>query len=259
MVSLKRRFLDSCGYPVLAALKVPKLLQWLMETHHVRHCLSRVSAGEGVRFGASAIVRNPTGDTDRIRLGRHTVVEGELAVCEYGGRIEIGEYSYVGRGTHVWSGESVKIGRYVLLAHNVNITDTNTHQLSALERAEHFLRTDVHGQPFLKGSIKTGPVEISDHAWLNFGVGVLRGVKIGEGAIIGACSVVTKDVPPYTLAVGNPARVIRKLSRDVDLAGRLREAEEAGAQAGLSRQPRNARILAVPETQEQLRVRANTK
>jgi len=235
MVSFKRRCLDSCVYPVLTALKVPKLLQWLMDTHQARYCLSRVAAAEGVRFSPSAIVRNPIGDNDRIRLGRHTLVEGELAVCEYGGRIEIGEHSYVGRGAHVWSGESVKIGSYVLLAHNVNVTDTNTHQLSALERAEHFLRTDVHGQPFLKGSIKTGPVEISDHAWLNFGVAVLRGVNIGEGAIIGACSVVTKHVPPYTLAVGNPARVVREIPRDIDLAGRLRIAEEAGARAGLSR------------------------
>jgi acetyltransferase-like isoleucine patch superfamily enzyme len=237
MMSSKRHFLNSCVYPVLAALEVPKLLQWLMETHHARLCLSRVAAAEGVRFSASAVVRNPTGDAGRIRIGRHALVEGDLAVCEYGGHIEIGEYSYVGVSTHVWSGDSVKIGRYVLLAQNVHVTDTNVHQLSALERAEHFLRTDVHGQPYLKGSIKTGPVEIGDHAWLNFGVGVLRGVKIGEGAIIGACSLVTKDVPSYTLAVGNPARVIREVPRDRDLTARLKLAEEAGAQAGLSRQP----------------------
>jgi acetyltransferase-like isoleucine patch superfamily enzyme len=229
----KRRFLDSYVYPVLAALEVPTLLQWLMETHRARLCLSRVAAADGARFSASGVVRNPTGDTGRIRLGRHVLVEGELAVHEYGGRIEIGEYSYVGVSTRVWSGESVKIGRYVLLAHNVHVTDTNVHQLSALERAEHVIRTDVHGQPFLKGSIKTGPIEIGDHAWLNFGVGVLRGVKIGEGAIIGACSLVTRDVPPYTLAVGHPAYVIRELPRDRDLAGRLKLAEEAGAQAGL--------------------------
>jgi acetyltransferase-like isoleucine patch superfamily enzyme len=47
--------------------------------------------------------------------------------------------------------------------------------------------------------------------------------------------VVTKDVPPYTLAVGNPARVVREIPRDIDLAGRLRIAEEAGPRAGLSR------------------------
>jgi acetyltransferase-like isoleucine patch superfamily enzyme len=253
MVPWKRRFLDSSVYPVLAAAKVPELLQWLIETHQERHCLSRVAAAEGVRFSARAVVRNPTGDPGRIRLGRHALVEGELAVCEYGGSIEIGEYSYVGMGTHVWSGESVKVGRYVLLAHNVNITDTNTHQLSALERAEHFLRTDVHGQPFLKGSIKTGPVEIGDHAWLNFSVAVLRGVTIGEGAIIGACSLVTKNIPPYTLAVGNPARPIRELPRDLNLTERLRLAEEAGAQAGLSHQPRNARIRSAAGAQEQPR------
>jgi acetyltransferase-like isoleucine patch superfamily enzyme len=156
-------------------------------------------------------------------------------VLDYGGRIEIGEYTYVGTGTRVWSDESVKIGRYVLIAHNVTITDTTAHELSALERAECFLRTEIHGGPFRKVSIKTAPVEIGDHAWLNFDVGVLSGVKIGEGAIIGACSLVTKDVPPYTIAVGNPARVVREVPRDLDLEKRVKLAEEVSPQAWLSR------------------------
>src|SRR5262245_19298375 len=234
MVFSKRRLLASCIYPVLSALELPKLLLWLLDTHRIRRSFSGVMAAEGVNIRASAMVHNPTGDPGRIRLGRHVLVEGDLLVHDYGGRIEIGEYSYVGTNTRVFSGELVKIGRYVLIAHNVTITDTNAHELSALERAQFFLRTEVHRRSFLKTSIKTAPIEIGDHAWLNFDVGVLRGVKIGEGAIIGACSLVTKDVPPYTLAVGNPARVIRELPRDLDLAGRLKLAEEAGAPAGLS-------------------------
>jgi galactoside O-acetyltransferase len=47
--------------------------------------------------------------------------------------------------------------------------------------------------------------------WIGFNVSVLKGVTIEEGAVIGACSVVTRDIPPYALAVGNPARVIRTL------------------------------------------------
>jgi acetyltransferase-like isoleucine patch superfamily enzyme len=206
---------------VLAALELPKLLLWLLDTYRIHRCLSCVTAAEGVRFRSSAMVHNPTGDAGRVRLGRHALIEGELLVHHYGGRIEIGEYSYVGTNTRIFSGELVRIGRYVQISHNVTITDTNAHELSALQRAESFLRTEVHGQPFLKTSIKTAPIEIGDHAWLNFDVGVLRGVTTGEGAIIGAYSLVTKDVPPYTLAVGNPVRVIREIPRDLDLAGRL--------------------------------------
>ena len=55
------------------------------------------------------------------------------------------------------------------------------------------------------------PITIEDKVWIGFGVNILKGVTIGEGAVIGACSVVTKDIPPYAVAVGNPARVVRNL------------------------------------------------
>ena len=79
------------------------------------------------------------------------------------------------------------------------------------ERAEHYQRTVIERKPFEKGSIKTAPVIIGDHAWINFNVAILKGVTIGEGAVIGAGSVVTKDGPPYVLCAGNPAHVIRPL------------------------------------------------
>ena len=55
------------------------------------------------------------------------------------------------------------------------------------------------------------PVTIADKVWIGFNVSVLKGVTIEEGAVVGACSVVTRDIPAYSLAAGNPARVIRTL------------------------------------------------
>jgi galactoside O-acetyltransferase len=55
------------------------------------------------------------------------------------------------------------------------------------------------------------PIIIEDKVWIGFDVSVLKGVTIGERAVIGACSVVTKDIPPYTVAVGNPARAVKNL------------------------------------------------
>ncbi|MBK9292954.1 MAG: hypothetical protein IPM57_00660 [Oligoflexia bacterium] len=86
--------------------------------------------------------------------------------------------------------------------------------MDAIERKEHYIRTCVNKKPFEKGSIKTAPVIIEDHAWINFGVGILKGVKIGEGAIVGAMSLVTKDVPPYTLVAGNPAQIIKNIAKN---------------------------------------------
>ncbi|MBV8923397.1 DapH/DapD/GlmU-related protein, partial [Bradyrhizobium sp.] len=55
------------------------------------------------------------------------------------------------------------------------------------------------------------PVVIADKVWIGFNASILKGVTIGEGAVVGACSVVTRDVPPFAVVAGNPARVIRTL------------------------------------------------
>lgn len=194
----------------LRGLKLGPILTLVLSDYRHRQGLSRVMAKEGVKFGPESRVNNLQ-SPDQIHIGKNTLIDGELLVHDYGGKISIGEYTYVGLGARVWSGEEVKIGNHVFLAHNVNITDTNSHQFDAQERKEHFIRTCINHEPFQKGSILTAPVEIHDHAWINFGAAILKGVKIGEGAVVGAMSLVTKDVPPYTLVAGNPARTIRSL------------------------------------------------
>ncbi|MGC8751800.1 DapH/DapD/GlmU-related protein, partial [Hydrotalea sp.] len=57
--------------------------------------------------------------------------------------------------------------------------------------------------------VKSSPIKIADKAWIGFNVIILKGVTIGEGAIVGAGSVVTKDVPPYAVVAGNPAKIIK--------------------------------------------------
>ena len=197
----------------LRVARVPEVLNWALAKHAHERSLHAVIAGAGVRFGPTARVINP-GAPARITVGANTLVDGELLVHDYGGTIAIGESSYVGAGTRVWSGDALRIGDHVFIAHNVTITDTNAHQVDAEERAEHYQRTVVEARPFEKGSIETALVMIGSHAWINFNVAILKGVTIGEGAIIGAGSVVTKDVPPYVLCAGNPARVIRPLRPD---------------------------------------------
>lgn len=59
--------------------------------------------------------------------------------------------------------------------------------------------------------VKTAPIHINEKVWIGMNAIILKGVTIGEGAIVGAGSVVTKDVPPWTVVAGNPARVVKKL------------------------------------------------
>lgn len=165
----------------------------------------------GAKFTSSAIVSNMQSIKEKIQVGRGTVVDGELLIFNYGGRIEIGANCYVGRGTKIWSGESVVIGDNVLISHNVSISDTSAHEFDHIERAERYQQLLATGHPNDKGSIQTAPIIIEDFVWINLNAIILKGVKIGRGAIVAAGSVVTKDVQPFTLVGGNPAKFIKDL------------------------------------------------
>lgn len=130
-----------------------------------------------------------------------------------GGRIEIGEWGYLGENSRIWSAASVKIGDRVLISHAVNIIDSLTHPINARERHKQFRAIATSGHP-AQVNLDGRPVVIEDDVWIAVGAIVLRGVTIGQGAIIGAGAVVSNDVPAYTVVGGNPARVIRELRED---------------------------------------------
>ncbi|MFG3591844.1 acyltransferase [Bradyrhizobium sp. RDI18] len=96
----------------------------------------------------------------------------------------------------------------------ITIVDHDSHSVDWIDRRNDVREWSAGRKDWKK--IAHAPVVVSNRAWIGFNVSVLKGVTIGEGAAIGACSVVTRDIPPYTLAAGNPARVIRTLSSPPD-------------------------------------------
>jgi lipopolysaccharide O-acetyltransferase len=120
-------------------------------------------------------------------------------VClEIGKNVEVNDY------VHIGAIRSVKIGNNVLIASKVFIADHN-HGYYGFQ--------DRHDSPMsLPNSreISCSPVFIDDNVWIGEFVSVLPGVSIGKGTIIGTMSVVTKSIPPYCIAVGSPAKVVKK-------------------------------------------------
>ncbi len=111
------------------------------------------------------------------------------------GKIEIGHGAYINRYTMLDAHEGIHIGRDVMIGPHCYITDGN-HGLAP--------GASVKSQPMV-----ARPVTIEDEAWLGAHVTVLAGVRIGRGAVIGAGSVVTRDVPADSIAYGSPATVHR--------------------------------------------------
>jgi acetyltransferase-like isoleucine patch superfamily enzyme len=161
----------------------------------------------------TAVVNNIRKQRQAIRVGANTHLKGELLTFAHGGEIAIGEYCYVGEQSHIWSAVRITVGDRVLISHNVNIFDSLTHPVSPVQRHQHYRQIITGGHPS-QIDLKEAPVRIGNDVWIGCLSIVLKGVTIGEGAIVGAGSVVSIDVPPFTIVAGNPARVVRELGPD---------------------------------------------
>lgn len=167
--------------------------------------------GAGTKVARSARIRNILGDCEAISAGKNCYLAGELLVFAHGGKIRMGDWCYVGEGSRIWSSSLVELGDRVLVSNDCFIVDSQTHPLNAKQRHDQFVQIMRLGHP-THISLGERPVRIGSDVLLGAKAIVLRGVSIGQGAIVGAGSVLTKDVPEWTIVAGNPARVIRELT-----------------------------------------------
>jgi acetyltransferase-like isoleucine patch superfamily enzyme len=165
-----------------------------------------------VIYDTARIVNNLQ-EPNAIEVGAFTHIKGELLTFGHGGKIRIGEFCFVGEQSRIWSAKNISIGNRVLISHNVNIFDNATHPISANARHEQFKQIITVGQPKTI-DLSESPIVICDDVLIGCMSIILSGVTIGEGAIIGAGSVITKNVSAWTIVAGNPARVIREIPED---------------------------------------------
>ncbi len=152
------------------------------------------------------------GRKENVKLGKHVVIDGTLE-CYERGILLVGDYSFVGR-SRIFAAQKVDIGKGVLISDNVIILDSDLHSLSALKRFTEAVAWSKGKFPNVYDGIPSEPIIISDYVWIGANSVILKGSTIGEGAIVGAGSVVTRDVPPYTIVAGNPAQIIREIPLD---------------------------------------------
>ena len=158
----------------------------------------------------SARIHSARGLGGKITIGAHSVVRGELTVFGHGAELTVGSWCYIGDGAKIWSARKIVLGDRVLISHNVSIFDSQTHPIDPQLRHEQFKSIMTSGHP-RNLQLNEEEVTIGNDVWVGCNSVVLRGVALGECCIVGAGSVVTKSVPPFAMAAGNPARVIRML------------------------------------------------
>ena len=145
----------------------------------------------------------------RYERGAHTYL-GTMFDVGPAGRVHLGEYAMV-HGVRIICDDRVEIGDHAMLSWNVVLMDSYR-----VPRDPHSRRPLLRGLPdsparALAPDGNARPVVVGPNTWIGFDVCVLPGVTVGQGSVVGAKSVVTEDVPPYTVVAGNPARPVRTL------------------------------------------------
>jgi acetyltransferase-like isoleucine patch superfamily enzyme len=136
----------------------------------------------------------------RLDLARGVVFEPGCWLSLVGGTLRMGEHSGLNRGVFISATNLIDIGAHTVVGNWAFITD-GEHRHGDLRR------------PFTwQGMRSKGETIIENNVWVGVGSAILGGLRIGERSIIGANSVVTKDIPPYTIAAGVPARVVREIN-----------------------------------------------
>jgi acetyltransferase-like isoleucine patch superfamily enzyme len=149
--------------------------------------------------GKGAIIRRRTRldvvPWNRFELGANSTIEDFAAINNGVGPVIIGDRTKIGLSNTIIG--PVTIGNDIRLAQNIT--------LSGLNHNYEDINIPIHKQ-----GVSTAPISIEDNTWIGANVVVLAGVTIGKHAIVAAGSIVTKDIPPYSVAVGNPARIIKQ-------------------------------------------------
>lgn len=160
-----------------------------------KHCVI------GRHLSVEGRVRRTIAIGDNTTIGEHVVLGCWQSNKDFVPKIHIGNNTNIGDYNHISASQEVIIGNGVLTGRFVYISDNNHGSTDA---------ASLHKRPLERGLEVKGPVHIGDNVWIGDKVSILSGVTIGEGSVVACNAVVTKDVPPYCVVGGVPAKIIKK-------------------------------------------------
>jgi acetyltransferase-like isoleucine patch superfamily enzyme len=151
---------------------------------------------------------------EAVRIGRgSSIYLGVMFDLGVNARVSIGEFTLM-NGSRIISDAEIAIGNCCLISWNTVVMDSRRLPLDRMGRRRALEAFSRDRRPIADAGGSAKPVRIGDNVWIGFDSCILPGVTIGEGAVVGARSVVTTDVPPFTVVAGNPARTIRQINAE---------------------------------------------
>lgn len=177
---------------------------------HLRNRMVVSSCGVGSSLQGRISIRKSGGN---VSVGDHSLVQGAIVTECKNSIVKIGNNVFIGGGTLFDCVNSITVEDDVLISYDCIFADSDNHSVSYSIRKKD-LADWKNGQQHDWQTTLSSPIKLSKGVWVGARAIVLKGVEIGEGSVVGAGSVVTKDVPPWTIVAGNPARIIREISEN---------------------------------------------
>jgi len=180
-----------------------------------------VTSGERTLFlsGAACVNVSKRFEAPRIHIGADCMINCEFVFESNEGEISIGSRTFINGGSRLVARQRIEVGSDVMISWGCLLYDHDGHSPDWQDRRNDILRQNEdyrNGLDFRTSkdwrNVQSAPIVVGDKVWIGFDAVILKGVAIGEGAIVGARSVVTRDVPAWTLVAGNPARPIRPIT-----------------------------------------------
>lgn len=156
------------------------------------------------------------GSNNTVNIGEENILGCSILFEDRHSKVEIGNNVYIGNSTIICKSK-ISFGNNILVAWGVTFYDHNSHSLDYIKRQEDIRQvlkdySNYNGNFLVNkdwNSVTTGEIVIKDNVWIGFNALILKGVTIGEGAVVAAGAVVSKDVPPFSVVAGNPAQVVK--------------------------------------------------
>jgi galactoside O-acetyltransferase len=157
-----------------------------------------IELGENVYIGKNVNIQLSPGG--QLKIGNNVVILDHTKFVNPGAFLEIGNSTFISHHCEIASSQSIVIAENCAFAAYCTIIDTDKNYSDLLTP-----------MPLRKGN--TSPIKIENNVWLAYKVTILRGVTISEGCVVGANAVVTKNIPPYSIAVGIPATAVKCIDK----------------------------------------------
>ncbi|MBK0381140.1 acyltransferase [Mucilaginibacter segetis] len=155
-----------------------------------------------------------------LKVGDDTILDCKVIFESGAGEVIVGNRTYIG-SSDIICRSKIEFGDNVFVAWGTYFYDHDSHSINYKERENDIIQQleDFRsGKLFIENKnwsvVNSSPITVRDNAWIGMNCIILKGVTIGEGAIVGAGSVVTRDVPDWCIVAGNPAKVIKEIAHE---------------------------------------------